>query len=137
MDLLGRRRAIGVTDLERYADFVSSEVEPPLQRVGVPFSETSGVTPGSLRGGGATALYEPTEDIELVRHRGRWQSAKMVEIYVQEVGGHRFFASLAEPTRRRITHLANCQEVAHGKTVELLEKGIPPTNFTPHFSKWW
>ena len=82
-------------------------------------------------------MYESTEDIELVRHRGRWQSAKMVEIYVQEVGGHRFFASLAEPTRRRITHLASCQEVAYGKAVELLEKGIPPTNFTPHFANLW
>jgi len=72
----------------------------------IPFNEVSGVTPASLRGGGASALYEYAEDTELVRHRGRWTSSKMVEIYIQEVGGHQFFSSLPVQVRSQIAALA-------------------------------
>ena len=72
----------------------------------VPFNEVSGITPASLRAGGATALYEATEDMELVRHRGRWATVKTVEIYVQEVGGERFLASLDASVRRKIADAA-------------------------------
>jgi len=44
--------------------------------------------------------------MELVRHRGRWTAAKTVEVYVQEVGGDRFLASLDESTRCKIAAAA-------------------------------
>jgi len=44
--------------------------------------------------------------MELVRHRGRWTAAKTVEVYVQEVGGERFLASLVESARCKIAAAA-------------------------------
>ena len=45
---------------------------------------------GSLRPGGATWLLQSTEQSELVRRRGRWISAKVMEVYLQEVGTAQF-----------------------------------------------
>ena len=39
---------------------------------------------GSLRLGGATYWLQTTEDFEYVRRKGRWISAKVFEVYVQE-----------------------------------------------------
>ena len=45
-----------------------------------------GITPASHRGGGATALFNQTESLDLTRWRGRWStSSRTMEIYVQEV----------------------------------------------------
>ena len=38
---------------------------------------------GSFRAGGATYLLQQTEDSELVRRRGRWASARVMETYLQ------------------------------------------------------
>ena len=45
----------------------------------------SGVTPASLRAGGATALFEQVESIDMLSRRGRWQKGETAAIYVQEV----------------------------------------------------
>ena len=45
---------------------------------------------GSLRAGGATWLLERSENLELVRRRGRWISSKSVEIYIQESSSAQF-----------------------------------------------
>ena len=97
----------------------------------IPHNTVSGVTPGSLRGGGASALYDTTEDIELVRHRGRWSSAKMVEIYVQEVGGHLFLASLPQVVRERLFELAALEHEALELALSLLQSQTPVEDF-PH-----
>ena len=41
-------------------------------------------TPGCCRGGGATEFYLETENVPLLRRRGRWSSEKTLERYVQE-----------------------------------------------------
>ena len=43
-------------------------------------------TPGSLRSGGATHLFQVSnEDVAKVMWRGRWKSMKMLEIYIPEL----------------------------------------------------
>ncbi|CAE7937881.1 Mettl5, partial [Symbiodinium necroappetens] len=63
----------------------------------------SGATPGlelaSLRAGGATWLLMQNEDSELVRRRGRWLTAKIMEIYIQEVSSIQFLPSLKQETK--------------------------------------
>jgi hypothetical protein len=56
--------------------------------LGLPCGRTSSTRPydlASLRGGGATHLLQRFEDGELVRHRGRWLSSRVMEIYLQEI----------------------------------------------------
>eukprot|EP00972_Heterocapsa_arctica_P088322 13025266-Heterocapsa_arctica.AAC.1 len=52
---------------------------------GVPTKDRIGITPGSLRPGGATHLYKHADVPEKVRYRGRWKSRTVFEIYIQEV----------------------------------------------------
>ena len=99
------------------------------RRLDIPCNEVLGVTPASLRAGGASALYDATENIEFVRHRGRWTSAKMVEIYVQEVGGNRFFAQLPPETRDQVAALAARHDAVLQKALELLQSGAPVEEF--------
>ena len=62
----------------------------------------TGLTPASLRAGGATAYYEACEDIERLRRRARWRKNDTVEIYVQEVAPHEFLSNLDVGKRNRI-----------------------------------
>ena len=100
----------------------------------IPFHEVSGVTPASMRGGGATTLFEATNNIEEVRYRGRWSSANMCEIYVQEVGGHKFLAGLPPATRARILHWASWEHAAIDRAISLLDAGTD-TSLFPHYFK--
>ena len=45
-----------------------------------------GLTPASLRAGGATHFYRVTDSADWVRFRGSWSNQRMLEIYIQEVG---------------------------------------------------
>ena len=63
---------------------------------------------GSFRPGGATFVLQATEDAELVRRRGRWVSAKVIKIYLQEVAASAFYPSLPATTRRRVMDAAAC-----------------------------
>jgi hypothetical protein len=59
-----------------------------LKELGLPTTRTGGLRPldlGSLRPGGATFLLLATENMDLVRRRGRWVSNKVCEIYLQEI----------------------------------------------------
>ena len=57
-------------------------------RLGVPTTEgAKGIIPKSLRGSGATWLYQVTEDVERIQWRGRWQQRRTLEHYLQEVAG--------------------------------------------------
>ena len=67
-----------------------------------------GLDLGSLRPGGATWLLQSTEQSEVVRRRGRWISAKVMEVYLQEVGTARFMNALNESQKDRIYGMAHC-----------------------------
>ena len=71
-----------------------------------PTSSAAGLTPGSLRPGGAIWLYQETDNTELVRFRGRWLSSRMLEIYIQEIAGTALWSRLTPAAQFRITHLA-------------------------------
>jgi len=72
----------------------------------VPTGAPHGLSLGSLRPGGATALYRRTDNSELVRFRGRWANARMLETYIQEVGAVSLLPALSASTRERIAQLA-------------------------------
>ena len=74
-------------------------------RLGVPHSSAEGVTPGSLRGSGATWLYQVTENVPLVAWRGRWRRIQNLEYYLQEVAGQQFLLTLSDIARDRIALL--------------------------------
>ena len=61
---------------------------------------------GSLRPGGASWLLMKTENTELIRRRGRWQSMRTLEIYLQDIQVATALHKLDEPVRRKIAHLA-------------------------------
>ena len=61
-----------------------------LEELGIATCELEGLTPGSMRGGGATALFEAFEDADHVRRRMRVSKTATAELYIQEVGGQRF-----------------------------------------------
>jgi hypothetical protein len=50
-----------------------------------PCVDGHGLTPASLRAGGATFWYRRMDSTEFVRFRGRWANSRMLEIYIQEV----------------------------------------------------
>ena len=77
-----------------------------LSRLGVPSSRgpSRPLDLGSLRPGGATFILQLTEDSELVRRRGRWASAKVMEIYLQEITASTFLSDL--PIQARETLVA-------------------------------
>ena len=72
----------------------------------VPSHQGSGLTPASLRGGGATSFYELSEDIDLLRRRARWSAVQSAEIYVQEVAPYEFLSGMSRPVRDLIFRVA-------------------------------
>lgn len=81
---------------------------------------------GSLRPGGATDLLFETEDSELVRRRGRWLSARVMEIYLQEVLSSTYVSRLPRRVQLRIEQLANVFPEVLEKAISFLLSGIPP-----------
>ena len=60
----------------------------------------------SLRPGGATWLLQATEQSELVRRRGRWVTAKVMEIYLQEVSAARYLNCLDVQQKHKVFTMA-------------------------------
>lgn len=76
--------------------------------LGVPCKQVhKGVTPGSLRGSGATCLYLQTENIPLICWRGRWNRVKTLEFYLQEVAAQVMHHSLNPGAKALIETLNN------------------------------
>ena len=74
-----------------------------MQKLEIPFSQSQkGVTPGVLRGSGATHMYLCTEDVSRIAWRGRWTKLKTVEFYLQEVAAQLLLHRLSTSARRRI-----------------------------------
>ncbi|CAE7233553.1 unnamed protein product [Symbiodinium sp. CCMP2456] len=61
---------------------------------------------GSFRAGGATYLLQQTEDSELVRRRGRWASAKVMEIYLQEISSATYLPALPRGQKSKVAAIA-------------------------------
>ncbi|CAE7225066.1 unnamed protein product [Symbiodinium sp. CCMP2592] len=61
---------------------------------------------GSFTAGGATYILQQTEDSELVRRRGRWASAKVMEVYLQEISANTFLPSLPRPQKDKLMQIA-------------------------------
>ena len=92
-----------------------------FQALGVPTREADrGVTPGCLRGSGATFLYQTTEDIPLIRWRGRWRRAQTLEVYLQEAAAFMLLAAVTPENRQRIAELASLAEAAVWSVIEQL-----------------
>ena len=71
-----------------------------MKVLGVPFRQhQKGVTPGTLRGSGATQLYLMTENIPLISWRGRWARVRTLEFYLQEVAAQVLLHSLSPKSR--------------------------------------
>ena len=85
---------------------------------------------GSLRPGGATFLLQLTEDSELVRRRGRWLSARTMEVYLQESAATLFLPSLPAEVRDRVLLVAASFPLVWSWAAGLLRTGIPGT-------AWW
>ena len=77
-----------------------------LRALGVPYGQAQGYTLGGLRGGGITAYFEATGDLQLTRWRGRWDSMRSMEHYIQELASHEAFVRLPPSARARIFRLA-------------------------------
>ena len=94
---------------------------------------------GSLRPGGATWLLHQTEQPELVRRRGRWLSARTMEIYLQEVLVTTFEEKI-NPNTRALIHLCESHSSAswlflsvefhqvHGITSSEVQKALSETS---------
>ena len=59
-----------------------------LRALGVPYGQAHGFTLDELRGGGITAYFEATGDLQLTRWRGRWNPTRSMEHYIQELASH-------------------------------------------------
>ena len=80
---------------------------------------------GSLRRGGATWQLQCTEDSEFVRRRGRWINAKVMEIYIQEIGSFQFLASTTQEQRARVIQMAGMFPTFLQKAIQLKREKIP------------
>lgn len=82
-----------------------------LSELGVPVGQHAVLTPASLRAGGATHMFAMTQDVQLVRWRGRWQHTNTLEHYLQEVGSASIVPSLAPVARAAV-----CRWAAQART---------------------
>ena len=65
-----------------------------------------GITPASLRSGGATHLVDSDVPLDRIRWIGRWASQKMLEVYVQEIAASSVLPGLSASNRARIFQYA-------------------------------
>lgn len=77
-----------------------------LTELGVPVGQRDGLTPASLRSGGATRMFAMSQDVQLVRWRGRWQDNNTLEHYLQEVGSASIVPRLPPTSRAAVCRWA-------------------------------
>ncbi|CAE7243857.1 mok12 [Symbiodinium necroappetens] len=100
-----------------------------LSALGIPPNAVAGVRDfdiASLRAGGATWLMGSTESPELVRRRGRWVTAKVMEIYIQEMAAMMFLPRLEPELRENIFNWANVFDEAFEFVVWCQSLGLLP-----------
>ena len=84
-----------------------------MSRLGIPHRAASqGATPGVLTGGGATHLYQQTENLQMIAWRGGWAKLRTLEHYLQEVAAQMMLSELSAVDRGRIASFdASCEGV--------------------------
>ena len=80
---------------------------------------------GSLRPGGASWMLHSTESPQTVQRRGRWASARVMEIYFQEVLVTTFTQRLRPQTREQIHFYASGFSSLIQQSILFLNAGIP------------
>ena len=80
---------------------------------------------GSLRPGGASWLLAETENTELIRRRGRWQSHRTLEIYLQDIQVATALHKLDESVREKINGLSRAFPKILKQAIFNLECKIP------------
>ena len=80
---------------------------------------------GSFRPGGATWILGATDNAELCRRRGRWLSARVMEVYLQEVTAAVYMPRLSPEVRRHISELATAFPELLNQAASLKHMGIP------------
>ena len=80
---------------------------------------------GGLRAGGVTRFYQPTEDLQRLQHRCRWQDAKQARTYVQEVSEAQLLSRMPLATRQHIQHVAACLPEVFQGALRLLRNDVP------------
>ena len=81
----------------------------------------------SLRPGGATWLLQVTEQSELVRRRGRWVTAKVMEVYLQEVSAARYLNCLDDLQKQKLFGMAYAFPGILRQAESFVEASIPTT----------
>ena len=84
-----------------------------MTHLGVPCKQAShGLTPGSLRGSGATMMYLQSENIPMICWRGRWARVKTLEFYLQEVAAQVLTNSLSPKSQMLIKRFSSwCKQL--------------------------
>lgn len=93
--------------------------------LGVATTTSRGVTPASLRDGGATQFYALTEDLVRLQHRARWQRLGTLQISVQEVSPVEFLVDLPGSTRGRLREAAAAHPAMVAGALDLLRSQVP------------
>ena len=97
--------------------------------LGLPCERSGSFRPydlASLRAGGATFLMQRLEDAELVRRRGRWLSARVLEIYLQEIAAATFQLRMHPTAFSFVQRLASSFSSINSRAIFMLQASIPP-----------
>ena len=86
---------------------LAAKLQAVLRFLDVPYGLRDGFVFSGLRAGGITELFQRTEDLPLTRWRGRWDSWKSMEHYIQELQASFAFAGLHVDVRQRVYRLSD------------------------------
>ena len=86
-----------------------------LRVLRVPTGQARGFVLSGLRAGGITAYFNATGDLAACQWRGRWDSARTMEYYIQEAPMAAAYADLPAAVRADITRLSNVLPALLGK----------------------
>lgn len=92
---------------------------------------------GSLRGGGATALYVATEDEPKVQGRGRWLSRRSMMIYLQELLATTFMSTLPDEVKVGVFGFADAVAEVVDIVFGLFAKKIHADKWSLHFENYF
>ena len=82
-----------------------------LRHLGVTnITSTHKLTPGCLRGSGATHYYYLYEELGRIQWKGRWRRLQTLEYYIQEVAGRTIMHGLSNSSKDLIQLFANALE---------------------------
>lgn len=111
----------GQTFRSRFREVIAA-LRLPTQKLG----DMKALDPGSLRSGGATWHLQMTEDGEYTRRKGRWISAKIMEIYIQEAASLLYLKRIPISSRDLVLVMAHLFPPVFTKVQLYLQLGIAP-----------